>query len=663
MTERAPAEERTENQLQAARAELRRCEARLRGLTEQSADLSWLTLATEQSPASVIMTDTEGVITYVNPGFTAMTGYTAAEVIGQTPRVLKSGLTRAEDYDRLWATVRSGQVWRGEFCNRRKDGRLYWHSASVAPIHDAAGRVTHFLAVQQDISPRIEAEAALRQRDARLRSLMESNLLGIGFADAAGRLTEANDEFLRIAGYSREDLLAGAVTLGGMTPPDRTGVWDPHPQGGTVAPMEKELLRKGGRRVPVMAGAAPLGERENGSALFLVDLTERRALEGQLRQSQKMEAVGRLAGGVAHDFNNILTTIVCYSDLLRLDLPPADPSLEAVGEIRRAADRAAALTRQLLAFSRRQVLEPRRLDLGELVHNLENMLRRLLGEDVQLVTRLEPALGTVTADPNQLEQVIMNLAVNGRDAMPGGGALTIETRNAEIDAAYAADRPGLTAGRYVALAVSDAGCGMDQATRSRVFEPFFTTKDKGKGTGLGLSTVYGIVKQSEGFIDVVSEPGQGATFTVYLPRVEHPADTLPAPDARPMGWTGSGTILVAEDDEGVRKIVGATLARAGYTVLEGRDGADALGLGATHPGALDLLLTDLVMPGMSGRDLAARLLAERPRLPVLYMSGYSDDEVLRRGIVEDGSTYLKKPFNPESLLRKIREVLDTRRSA
>jgi len=624
--------------------------------------LRWLTAATEQSPAAVIMTDTNGVIRYVNPGFCAMTGYSPDEVIGQTPRLLQSGLTPSTTYAALWATISSGEIWRGELCNRRKDGQLYWHSASIAPIKDADGQVRRFVAVQQDITARIHAEAALRERETRLRRLIESNILGMAYWEASGAISDANDEYLRIVGYSREDLATGQVDFRKMTPPEFVSAdlkaLEEMAAGRPVIPWEKELIRKDGRRVPVVTGVAPLSDSRDAGVVFLLDITDRRALERQFRQAQKMEAVGRLAGGVAHDFNNILTAITGYSELLQQDLLPGHPALADVLEIRKAAGRAVALTRQLLAFSRQQVLEPRVLDPNDLVRNVEKLLRRLVGDDITIVTRLDPALGLVNADPGQLEQVLVNLAVNARDSMLSHGTLTIETGNVDVDAAFAFAHTGLAQGRYVTVAVSDTGAGMDPATRARLFEPFFTTKERGKGTGLGLSTVYGIVKQSGGFIDVVSEPGCGATFTVYLTRVSGNAEpSVPVP-AQPPIQKGSATVLVADDDAGVRDVVRETLSRYGYTVLVARTGAEALRMAATHAGSIHLLLTDVVMPELNGRELADRLVAVRPDLRVLFMSGYTDDEVLRRGIVDRRSLYIRKPFTSDALVRRVQLSLE-----
>jgi len=389
------------------------------------------------------------------------------------------------------------------------------------------------------------------------------------------------------------------------------------------------------------------------------DVTDRRILEEQVMLSQKMEAIGRLAGGVAHDFNNILTAIGGYTDLLMADLPPDDHRRHDVEEIYHAAQRAAGLTQQLLAFSRRQVLQPKVISINSLVPDIEKMLRRLIGEDILFATVLQPQLGNVRADPGQLEQVIVNLAVNARDAMPDGGRLTLETRNVELDAEYATDHPTVRPGRYVMLAVTDSGVGMDEETKSRIFEPFFTTKVRGKGTGLGLATVYGIVQQTGGHIWPYSEPGRGTTMRVYLPRVDAPADPIEHPSDTPLETLrGSETILVVEDEAPVRAVTRQLLQRNGYTVLEAPDGATALTMVDGEAGGhIDLLLTDVIMPGMSGRELAEKLKASRPNLHVLFMSGYTDDAVVRHGMLEPGLAYLEKPFRPQTLLKKVRSVL------
>lgn len=384
---------------------------------------------------------------------------------------------------------------------------------------------------------------------------------------------------------------------------------------------------------------------------------ERVRLETQLLHSQKLEAVGRLAGGIAHDFNNLLTAIIGYSEMALRDAEDRGKLRNDVEEIRKAADRAASLTRQLLAFSRRQVLQPKVLDVNAVVRDVDKMLRRLIGEDVDLVTVLTEDIGRIKADPGQIEQVLMNLAVNAKDAMPKGGKLTIETANVELDEAYARAHTSVIPGPYVLVALSDTGHGMDAETQAKIFEPFFTTKEKGKGTGLGLSMVYGIVKQSGGNIWVYSEPGKGTTFKVYFPRVEDAVEVprIAAPAVSRL--QGSEVVLLAEDEEAVRELARDILERNGYTVLAASEGAEALGIAQAHEGEIHLLLTDVVMPGMRGRDLFERLAPLRPGLNVLYMSGYTDNAVVHQGILVPGTHFLQKPFTPDALLRKVREVL------
>ena len=378
----------------------------------------------------------------------------------------------------------------------------------------------------------------------------------------------------------------------------------------------------------------------------------------QLTQARKMEAVGRLAGGIAHDFNNLLTVMIGRSQLVLRRLGAQDPVRADIELMEQTADRAADLTRQLLAFSRKQVLQPAVLDLSAVVANMAEMLRRLIGEDIALVTALDPALGHVKADPGQIEQIVMNLAANARDAMSKGGRLTLETANAELDAAYARRHVDVHPGPHVMLAVSDTGVGMTPETQAHIFEPFFTTKGPGHGTGLGLATVYGIVKQSDGHIWVYSEPGRGTTFKIYLPRVEEAVDPSVARPRLPEPARGHETILLVEDEPAVRDLARDVLRAHGYTVLEARHGREALLISERHSGPIHLMLTDVVMPEMSGRELANRLASLRPTMPVIYMSGYTDAAVVHHGVLDPGTTFLQKPFTPDALARKMRQVLD-----
>ena len=499
--------------------------------------------------------------------------------------------------------------------------------------------------------------SALRASETRFRRLAESGIIGITVADVSGHILEANDAFLGMVGYSREDLLAAKLSSENLTPANgrELGPVDGLETHGVGRPWEKEYRRKDGSRVPVLVAVAPL---EGGESLSLsLDLSERKRLEEQFRQAQKMEAVGRLAGGIAHDFNNVLSVILSYAEMIGADLKPEEPLRADIEEIRTAALRAADLTKQLLAFSRQQVLETKVLDLNQSMASMEKMLRRLLGADIELTMLPVVGLWSVKGDPGQVEQIVMNLAVNARDAMPQGGKLTVETANVDVDEDYARAHLDVRAGAYVMLAVSDTGMGMDAATQARIFEPFFTTKEKGKGTGLGLATVFGIVKQSGGHIWVYSEPGRGTTFKVYFPRVSGAAEVRPSQRPEPETGRGTETILLVEDDGQVRAVARNILRRNGYVLLEASNGGEALLICEQHGSKIHLLLTDVVLPLMSGRQLAERLATLRPQMKVLFMSGYTDDAILQHGVLDSGVAYLQKPLTPASLTRKVREVL------
>ena len=506
-------------------------------------------------------------------------------------------------------------------------------------------------------------ERQLRERDEYFRSLIEQAQDIIAVLDAAGAIRYASPSVSRLLGYAPEELI-GRLLVEMVHPDDLEPTLRVFAEGIATGSggrlLELRFRHKDGSyRILEAIGRYLLDDPlVQGVVINARDVTERRSLERQLLQAQKMEAVGRLAGGVAHDFNNVLTAILGYAGLLLYGLPTLSPLRPDIDEIRKAADRAAGLTRQLLAFSRKQVLETRVLHLNALVADLDKLLRRLIGEDIDMVTKLDPTLGAVRADAAQLEQVVVNLAVNARDAMPQGGRLTLETRNAELDESYAREHVPVQPGRYVMLALSDSGIGMSAETMSHVFEPFFTTKEAGKGTGLGLSTVYGIVKQSSGYVWCYSELGQGTTFKVYLPRVDEPVERFPVrATARPTH--GSETVLLVEDEAALRTLTRRVLEKHGYTVLEAATADAASALARDHTGPIHLLLADVVLPGASGRTLADELLARRGDLKVLFMSGYTEDAIVHRGVLAPNTAFIHKPFSTEALAAKVREVLDT----
>jgi PAS domain S-box-containing protein len=504
-------------------------------------------------------------------------------------------------------------------------------------------------------------ETAMRESEERFRALVENSGDAIALLDRDGRITYASQSSRHVLGRDPAAFVgtdALALLHADDVPAVRERIQTLGGNPGAVISLEARFRSPDGDWRFVQGSLANRLHDPSVRALVLNfrDITPQRDLEVQFRQAQKMEAVGRLAGGVAHDFNNLLTVITSYGELLLEDLATGDPRRADLEQIRKAAKDAAGLTRQLLAFSRQQVLEPTVLNLNAIVTGAEKMLKRLIGEDVDLLAITAADLGAVKADAGQIEQVIMNLVVNARDAMPDGGKVTIETANVELDAAYAAHHSVVPPGAYVLLSVSDAGVGMDEHTKAHVFEPFFTTKERGKGTGLGLATVYGIVKQSGGFVWVYSELGHGTTLKLYFPRVDERVET-PERARATASIRGTETVLLAEDAAAVRAVAYEVLTRHGYTVLLAPDGRSALSIAADHAGPLHLLVTDVIMPEMSGRQLADRLKEIRPELKVLFVSGYTDDAITRHGVLEPGIAFLQKPFTPESLARKVREVL------
>ena len=509
-----------------------------------------------------------------------------------------------------------------------------------------------------------QAESALREANASLRAVIQSSPLAIYTLDAASTVRTWNPAAEALYGWRAEEVVGRQLPTIAHDPEDHARLLQRVLQGEALRGAEVSRRRKDGSPVTLSLSVAPLQDaagRVTGMLAIAADLTEVRQLEVQYRQAQKMEAVGRLAGGIAHDFNNLLTAILGTTGLLLEDLGPDSRARLDIQEIEKAAKRAAGLTRQLLVFSRQQVLEPRVLDVNALVGNLETMLRRLIGEDIELRTTLSADGGAVRADPGQLEQAIVNLVVNARDAMPGGGRLTVETATVELDPRYVESHVPTRPGTYVMLAVSDTGAGMDPATKARLFEPFFTTKEVGKGTGLGLATVYGIVKQSGGYIWAYSELDHGTTFKIYLPRMAGTPEMSEGTVSTPLPVGGSETVLVAEDQPEVRQLTTRVLETRGYTVLAAGSGEEALALAARYSDRIHVLVSDVVMPGMNGRELARRLSALRDGLKVLFVSGYTGEAVHQRGLLEPGVAFLQKPFTADALARKLREVLDASR--
>ena len=617
---------------------LQSSEANLRKIVEKNAD-------------GIFIVDRDGLVRYVNPATEALFGCKAEELIGELfgfPLMACEG-TEIEIIRRDGGGIRVAEVRLVE---------MEWEEKNA------------YLASVHDITKRKQVEQALRQSESKYKTLAENLPQKIFLKDRDSIYISCNEHYAN-------DLRIAPADIAGKTDYDfypkelaeKYRADDKRIMGlGKTEEIEETYIQNGNEMF-IQTVKTPIKD-EKGNTLGILgifwDITERKraademaTLQEQLRQSQKMEAIGRLAGGIAHDFNNLLTVIKGYSQLSLLGFKEGDPLRGNLEEIKNAADRAADLIHQLLAFSRRQILEFKVIDLNTALRNLEKMLRRVIGENIELVIHLTEDLGGVKTDPGWIEQVIINLAVNAKDAMPEGGKLVIETANVELDETYASKHVAVTPGRYVMLSVSDTGVGMTPEIKEKVFEPFFTTKEEGKGTGLGLSTVYGIVKQSEGNIWVYSELGKGTTFKIYLPCVDEPLDEISEKVTVRKGLLrGSETILVAEDEEKVRKLVVQILNEQGYRVLEAVQGVDALSVADEHKGLIHLLVTDVVMPKMGGRELAERLKPLYPKMKVLYMSGYTDNAITHHGVLDKGMNFIQKPFTVEGLARKVWEVLD-----
>jgi PAS domain S-box-containing protein len=626
-------------------------------------ELLRLRLAMEASGEVVFMTNARGTITYVNPEFVRVYGYTPSEIVGRTtPRILKSGLSSDTEYAAFWQMLSNNEVVRREFVNRTKSGSLVQVECSANPIVSDGERVG-FLAVQRDITARKATAAALKQSEMRYRALAEAAHDGIFIIDREGRIEYVNAGATEPFGVRSEDAI-GKRIHDVFSREIADAMWQ---RVSTVFATgerhhSEDKFDTDNGEVWMDASLVPLSM--NGAAPDAVmgiarDITERKRLERQFLQAQKMEAVGRLAGGISHDFNNLLTAILGYSELLMDELRDQPKLASDIEEIQKAGQRARRLTQQLLAFSRKQVLMPQLLDVNASIDDLHLMLRRVIGEDVTIELERGADLEPVTADPGQFEQVVINLAVNARDAMPKGGKLRLSTANTDLDAAFVRAHDGAVAGRYVALTVRDTGVGMTGDVIAHAFEPFFTTKGVGKGTGLGLSTVYGIVKQSGGYITIDSLPGAGTTVVVYLPASRESAAQAAEPVSESAVVGGSETILLVEDDPAVRDLMARTLASRGYHVLESQDTSDALTIAASYDAPIDLLLSDVVMPGLNGPDLAQHIIPVRPDIKLLYVSGFTSDLSLDLARMSAKMAFLAKPFTADTLGRKVRECLDT----
>ena len=617
-------------------------------------------LAFHASPVATSITDVAtGSFVDVNEQFLQVLGYTREELAGRTSEELGIWVDRG-DREFLAQAIREGRPpGQREGLLRTKTGKVLSVIGSLQRIE--LGGVPCMLASFNDLTEHKRARDELLASEERYRLLFENNPQPMWvFDETTLAFLAVNTAACHHYGYTREEFLS--MTIRDIRPREDV------PGLARALASEQRAYQKGaawrhrkkdGSVIEVEITSHPLEFDGHSAQLVLAtDVTERRKLEKQLRQSQKMEAVGRLAGGVAHDFNNVLTAILGYAELLSVEVGDRPSALESVAEIRSAGERAASLTHQLLAFSRQQMLEPKVLDVNVLVSNIERMLRRLIGEDIALATVLDSNLGRVRADAGQLEQVVLNLAINARDAMPKGGTLTIETANVQLDEEQAAVQLNAPAGSYVMLALTDTGAGMSADTRANIFEPFFTTKEQGKGTGLGLATVYGIVKQSEGYIWVYSELAVGTVFKVYLPRVEAQVDDTASRHASLGPRGGTETVLLVEDETAVRVLTRKILQKHGYNVLEASGGAQAMELVRATSDPVHLLLTDVVMPGIAGSELASRVAEASPATKVVFMSGYTDDAVVRHGMIDQASNFLQKPFAPDALARKVREVLD-----
>ena len=611
----------------------------------------------------VVITDPAGAIQFVNAAFSRQNGYDVAEVLGKTPNILQSGQTDPAVYPALWQALTAGRTFSGTVVNRRKDGSTYEAVLTIAPVRDASGTVTQYVSTHHDITERKQTEEALRRSEADLRGLIERAVFGIYRCTPDGRLLMVNQALVEMLGYDSAAEVLAVRTMATLYqhPEERSRLLERYAAHEVFTGVEVGWKRKDDTPITVRLSGKPVrgpgGEPVTFEA-FVEDVTERVVLEDRLRQSQKMQAVGDLAGGIAHDFNNLLTAILVSSELMGSKLPAGSPVGEYLDTIRHAAMRAAELTHKLLGFSRRQHLELQPVDLGAVVTDFGQMMRRIIREDIQVRVIVDEVWLGALADSGAVEQILMNLMTNARDATPPGGTLLVKARRAVLDEAYCKGRSGGRAGAYIAIEVSDTGAGMDEETRRRIFEPFFTTKPVGEGTGLGMAMVYGLVKQHDGYVDVSSALGRGTTVCVFIPALAEEGSERPAVAAPPLERGGTEMILLVEDEEAVRRLAQRVLEEYGYTVLAAKNGAEALETFAAHRGAIALVISDVVMPVMGGPELLRTLRQAGHRVRFLFTSGYRSREVEETATIPPGVPFLSKPWHVADFLGKVRTVLD-----
>lgn len=602
---------------------------------------------------------------YWNEGICKLFGYTLEDI--DTDVSWRNEKIHPEDREKILASIhatidRKDEIWSEEYRFSRKDGS---HAIVIDRgyiVYDGAGKAVRMVGTMRDITERKLAEKALRESEEHYRKFFEEDLAGDFISSPEGKLLACNPAFAKIFGFPSVEE-ASKYDLNSLFPNenDREAFFVLLQKKKKIESHEIELRRLDHKPVHVVANVVGSFDKNNNLTEvkgYIFDNTTGKNLEEQLRQSQKMEAMGGLAGGIAHDFNNLLTIIKGYSDLLMARITDENPLRKNVKEIAKAAERASLLTRQLLAFSRKQMVQFKILNINAIVTDVEQMLRHLIGEDVELIVSFEPNLGLAKVDRGQVEQVIVNLVVNARDSMPRGGKLTIKTANVDLDENDARQHVNIPAGPYIMLSITDTGSGMSPEILSHIFEPFFTTKEQGKGTGLGLSTVYGIIQQSSGSIRVESEPEKGSTFKIYLPRTNSP-ESMKSHTLPPSSIQGNETILLVEDDEGLRALAVEILQSRGYRIITAQHPGEALKISQNHKDPIHLMVTDVVMPQMSGHELVRRMVHERPKMKVLYMSGYTPDTVIQHDMSNPNTPFLQKPFMPDIFIRKVREILDT----